>query len=92
MCLKKRGDAEKQFVNKAVARVIKAARLKPQKIDLLRHEFKNPKPNRTELHTKAVTIHVGSVTWYHTDQTYWPLSYSLMAKFSSEAPSRVSTV
>jgi hypothetical protein len=50
---KKRGDAEKQFVTKAVSKVIKAARSKPQKIALLRHEYKNPKANRTELHTKA---------------------------------------
>jgi hypothetical protein len=57
---KKRGDAEKQFVGKAVAKVIKAARLKPQKIALLRHEYKTPKANRTELHTKAE--YYGAVT------------------------------
>jgi hypothetical protein len=50
---KKRGDREKEFMGKVAASIIKAGRLKPQKIALNSYELKKPKANRTEIHMKA---------------------------------------
>jgi len=51
---RKRGDMEKQFVTRVGTAIVKAARLKPQKVALLSYEYKlnTPKANRAELPIK----------------------------------------
>jgi hypothetical protein len=67
---KKRGDAEKQFVTKAGTAVIKAARTKPQKINLLSYEIIKPKANRTELTMKMEYFGLVTMKRYIADITF----------------------
>jgi hypothetical protein len=46
---KKRGDNEKNFVKAVGTAIIKAAHGTATKIDLIEHEYKDPKANRKEL-------------------------------------------
>jgi hypothetical protein len=57
---KKRGDAEKLFVTRVGEAVIHAAHTTAKKVALLKYEFTNPKPNRTELAIKME--YYGAVT------------------------------
>jgi hypothetical protein len=57
---KKRGNEEKRFVTAVAEAVIKAAHPTAKKVSLLKYEYANPKPNRTELVLK-VEYH-GAVT------------------------------
>jgi len=52
LSFKKRGDGEKQFVARVGEAVIHAAHTTAKKVALLKYEFTNPKPNRTELAIK----------------------------------------
>jgi hypothetical protein len=49
---KKRGDAEKMFVTRVGAAIVKAARTKPQKIELEKYDYTHPKAGRTHLNLK----------------------------------------
>jgi len=49
---KKRGDAEKMFVMKVGTAIVKAARFKPQKVELEKFDFTNPKTGRKHLNIK----------------------------------------
>jgi len=49
---KKRGDEEKRFVTGVGEAIIKAAHPTARKKALVKYEFTNPKPNRTELNIK----------------------------------------
>jgi hypothetical protein len=51
---KKRGDQEKAFVTKVGASIIKAARFKPQKIELDKYEITDPKKDRKDLKIKMI--------------------------------------
>jgi hypothetical protein len=53
---KKRGDMEKKFVASVGAAIVKAARTKPQKIDMESYEYKHntPRAGRTELNIKMI--------------------------------------
>jgi hypothetical protein len=57
---KKKAEQERQFVERVATAIIKAARLKPQKCALEKHEYTTPKLNRTELAIKA--RYYGAVT------------------------------
>ena len=57
---KKRGDGEKLFVTRVGAAVIHAAHTTAKKVALLKYDFSNPKPNRTELAIKME--YYGAVT------------------------------
>jgi hypothetical protein len=45
----KRGDMEKAFVAKVGTAIVKAARSKPQKVEMDKYEFDDPKKGRKEL-------------------------------------------
>lgn len=49
-----RNRETKEFVTRVGTAIIKAARSKPQKIELEKYEYTAPKENRTELHLKMV--------------------------------------
>jgi hypothetical protein len=49
---KKRGDAEKAFVAKVGKAIVKAARSKPQKVELEKYDYTHPKTGRTHLNIK----------------------------------------
>ena len=49
---KKRGDAEKAFVARVGKAIVKAARAKPQKLELDKYDFSSPKTGRTHLTIK----------------------------------------
>jgi hypothetical protein len=49
---KKRGDAEKAFVTKVGTAIVKAARSKPQKVELEKFDYTHPKTGRTHLNIK----------------------------------------
>ncbi len=57
---KKRGDGEKLFVTHVGEAVIHAAHTTAKKVALVKYEFTNPKPNRTELAIKME--YYGAVT------------------------------
>jgi hypothetical protein len=57
---KKRGNEEKRFVTAVAEAVVKAAHPTAKKVSLLKYEYTQPKPNRTELVLK-VEYH-GAVT------------------------------
>jgi hypothetical protein len=50
---KKRGDAEKAFVTKVGKAIVKAARSKPQKVELEKFDYSSPKTGRTHLTLKV---------------------------------------
>jgi hypothetical protein len=49
---KKRGDAEKAFVTKVGKAIVKAARATPQKVELEKYDYSQPKTGRTHLNIK----------------------------------------
>jgi hypothetical protein len=49
---KKRGDNEKNFARAIGTAIVKAAHGTAKKIDLIKHEYTEPKPNRKELGLK----------------------------------------
>jgi hypothetical protein len=49
---KKRSDAEKAFVTKVGKAIVKAARSKPQKLELEKYDYTHPKTGRTHLNIK----------------------------------------
>src|SRR5262245_17781498 len=51
---RKRKEREKEFVKQVGTAIVRAARSKPQRIDLEKYEFTSPKANRTELAMKMV--------------------------------------
>jgi len=50
---KRKGEKEKELVERVAGAVIKAARTKPQKIAVISYKYERPKANRTELVIKA---------------------------------------
>jgi hypothetical protein len=50
---KKRGDLEKKWVSQVCVAIIKAARTSAKNPTLDRFEYKDPKPDRKELHIKG---------------------------------------
>ncbi len=56
----KRGDNEKQFVTQVGTAIVKAARSKPQKIEMEKYEFTEPRKGRTDLKIKM--IYFGLIT------------------------------
>jgi hypothetical protein len=52
LSFKKRGDAEKAFVAKVGKAIVKAARSKPQKVELEKYDYTHPKTGRTHLSIK----------------------------------------
>ena len=92
---KKRGDMEKEFVNKVAAAIARAARAKPQRPAVLSYEYTRPKPNRTELVIKMeyfglVTMkrYVADITVIidSTDKNNWEV---LNIQYSDNNPSPV---
>jgi hypothetical protein len=49
LSFKKRGNEEKQFVTRVGEAIVKAAHPTAKKLSLVKYEFTQPKPNRTEL-------------------------------------------
>jgi len=66
---RKRGDQEKQFVTKVGTAIVKAARIKPQKVGLVSHEYKmnTPKNGRAELLLKMEYYGLVTKKRYTTD-------------------------
>jgi hypothetical protein len=52
--IRKLNQKEKEFVKEVGTAIVKAARSKPQKIEVEKYEFTNPRKNRTELSIKMV--------------------------------------
>jgi hypothetical protein len=50
---KNRGNEEKRFVARVAEAIVHAAHPTAKKVGLVKYEFTNPKPNRTELTLKA---------------------------------------
>src|SRR5262245_48091220 len=66
---KKRGDVEKKFVAKVGTAIVKAARFKPQKVELDTYEYKHnmPKAGRTELTIKMIYYGLATKKKYLAD-------------------------
>src|SRR5436309_8061921 len=60
LSFRRRGDQEKRFVARVAEAVLKAAHTTAKKVEVIKYEYTNPKPNRTDL-TMKVGYH-GAVT------------------------------